>query len=213
MRSEIPFCTFLSYAPRGSSVEAVRSRRVVADIKYDRIFPGIGPIIEYTARRIHEEDPPELRGVLDRWTTLVPVPKVALMKPDTLWVPKRLCEALLSEGMAFEILPCLRRERAMVRSAGAAKRPSPEMHYDSLKVERNLELAPPKKISLVDDVITRGATMLAAYSRMAEAFPGAEINAFAVVRTISDETDFEETLSPCAGTVVYHGGNSLTRSP
>jgi hypothetical protein len=42
---------------------------------------------------------------------------------------------------------------------------------------------PPERITLVDDFITKGATVLAGAARLAEAFPDAEIQAFVLVRT------------------------------
>jgi hypothetical protein len=60
--------------------------------------------------------------------------------------------------------------------------------------------------------ITRGATMLAAVSRVMEAFPRAEVRAFALIRTLSDQ-EVERIVAPCTGTVRLHGPNSIRREP
>jgi hypoxanthine phosphoribosyltransferase len=62
-------------------------------------------------------------------------------------------------------------------------------------------LSEPSNILLVDDIITRGATLLGAASRLAEAFPKAEIRAFAVMRAISSENEFQQEYCPTVGTI------------
>jgi adenine/guanine phosphoribosyltransferase-like PRPP-binding protein len=62
------------------------------------------------------------------------------------------------------------------------QRPDAEAHYNSLSVSLRLG-DPPEEIVLVDDVITKGSTLLAGASRLAEAFPDANVGAFALVRT------------------------------
>jgi len=62
---------------------------------------------------------------------------------------------------------------------------------------------PPAQILLVDDIITRGATALGAANKLAEAFPLAQIRAFAAMRTISDPFKFQSLFNPVIGTVQY----------
>lgn len=59
----------------------------------------------------------------------------------------------------------------------------------------------PDEILLVDDVITRGATLLGAANRLAEAYPKAHIRAFAAMRTISPPNVFASTHNPVIGTI------------
>lgn len=70
----------------------------------------------------------------------------------------------------------------------------------------------PKDIILVDDVITRGATVLGAVNRLAEAFPSARIRVFAVMRTISNSIKFSKIIEPCIGTISLVGTDSV-RNP
>lgn len=107
---------------------------------------------------------------------------------------------------------CLYRAVALPRSSTslAANRPKAYQHYDSMKVKKLL--FDPKEIVLVDDVITRGATMLGAINKLADAFPNANIKAFAVMRTISDPDQFSEIVQPCTGTISLVG-NDTFRDP
>ncbi len=58
----------------------------------------------------------------------------------------------------------------------------------------------PMSFVIVDDVITRGATLLACYARLREAYPDANITCFALARTMSDG-DIPQLVEPIAGTV------------
>ncbi len=66
-------------------------------------------------------------------------------------------------------------------------------------------LLPPRVITVVDDVVTRGATLLAAVSRLARAFPQSRVQAFALIRAMSGQ-EVQRMLSPCTGTIVLSGG-------
>jgi adenine/guanine phosphoribosyltransferase-like PRPP-binding protein len=74
-------------------------------------------------------------------------------------------------------------------------------------------LSEPSNILLVDDIITRGATLLGAASRLAEVFPGAEIRAFAVIRAISSENEFQHEYCPTVGKILFREsqGDTLRR--
>ncbi|MCS7145349.1 MAG: hypothetical protein RMJ28_07030 [Nitrososphaerota archaeon] len=66
---------------------------------------------------------------------------------------------------------------------------------------------------LVDDIITRGHTVLGGAWRIAEAYPNSIIVAFALFRTISEQRDFRKILEPVRGEVVYRPrfGDALRR--
>lgn len=53
-------------------------------------------------------------------------------------------------------------------------------------------------IVLIDDVVTRGTTLLAAASRIAEVYPDAEVRAYACVRTLSAQ-EIDDMEVPCVG--------------
>lgn len=64
------------------------------------------------------------------------------------------------------------------------------------------------RLTLVDDVITRGRTLLAAAGMLHEAFPGAEIRAFALVRTLGRGETLHRVLDPCEGEVRWAWGDA-----
>jgi hypothetical protein len=60
----------------------------------------------------------------------------------------------------------------------------------------------------VDDVITKGRTLLAAAARINEALPGAQVRAFALLRTLGMISDLHRLLEPCRGQVRWMGGDA-----
>jgi len=54
---------------------------------------------------------------------------------------------------------------------------------------------------VIDDVITRGATMLAVASLITRAYPGTTVAAFALVRTMSFVSDIKRIRAPVVGAV------------
>ena len=67
-------------------------------------------------------------------------------------------------------------------------------------------------LCLVDDVITKGATMLAAASRLAEIYPRATIVGFALVRTLGFVDDIDRIVEPAVGTITFRG-DAAVREP
>ena len=141
---------------------------------------------------------------------LVPTPKSSLIRPGDLWVPQRLATALVNRGLGKEAIPCLSRVIPVTKSAGAdpADRPPAEVHRDSMGVERILDN--PKEILLIDDVVTRGATVLGAANKLAEAFPDARIGAFIAMCTRTRTKDFVRINDPRMGEI-YHTINGTFR--
>lgn len=141
--------------------------------------------------------------------TLVPAPKSSLLKPGTLWVPERLTTAMARNGLGRSSEPCLERTRAVPRSSGqrdGAKRPKALQHYESMNVRKLL--FEPEEIILVDDVVTRGATIMGGVNRLREAFPDSKIRAFAMMRVMSDVEAFADVEDPCIGTITMYGDDT-----
>ncbi|MBI1379902.1 MAG: hypothetical protein GC161_02295 [Planctomycetaceae bacterium] len=61
------------------------------------------------------------------------------------------------------------------------------------------------RLVVVDDVVTKGATLLASALRLQEAFPTAEVRCFAMVRTLGREPDVPQVLDPCVGEIRWDG--------
>jgi predicted amidophosphoribosyltransferase len=136
-------------------------------------------------------------------TVLVPVPSSSLMQRDSLWVPDRIATALVANGIGKEIARYLTRARPLRKAAfsDASERPTPAEQFDTLAVQGQIS-AQPSQITLVDDIVTRGATLLGAANRLAEVLPSAQIQAFAAMRT-ANPTTFVDPYDPKFGTITY----------
>jgi hypothetical protein len=212
--SSLPFASLLQYAPRGQSEVSRSSRNVTYGIKQDGTVATYR-IIDYSAARLAQviDAHPFLREYFNGSITLIPVPRSSpLVKPDALWPPLRICQAILTQGLVAEILPCLERSTSVQKSstASAGGRPGPTDHYDSVRVTGK-NLLPPKTITLVDDVVTRGSSFVGLFPRLEEAFPGSNIRCFALVRTMS-AGEIDRILDPVHGFITYDG-SELRRHP
>jgi hypothetical protein len=215
--SELQFASFLTYAPHGTTDEMLTSKRITYQLKLDqkvklpsesadRYRPMSSYLAEFLAGQFAETP---LRDFLGPEVSLVPVPIHSLRVSGGLWVPERLAIALVRVGLGKEVAPILERIQAIPKSATSAgeNRPKAKTHYDSLSVIPLLE--PPRRIVLIDDVITRGATLLGAASRLAETFPQSDIRGFAMIRTISNPDEFVQIENPCAGIIRLHAGRTF----
>jgi hypothetical protein len=150
-------------------------------------------------------------GWYDDWfagdVTLIPVPGSAPLKDQNgLWVPNKICEALLAAAVGREVMPCLVRNYKVKKNASQppGNRATVQEQYDSMGVQTDLVEAPYDRIVVVDDFITKGRTLTAACSRIQEAFPAATVRAFTYVRSKGfDEVD--QLVEPFEGEVRYNG--------
>lgn len=142
---------------------------------------------------------------------LVPIPKSSLMKEDTMWVPQRLAKALLKNGLGIAAEEYLERVVALPKSATSQVKPTAIEHYNSLHVQTQKTLSEPKEILLIDDIVTRGATILGAANRLKEAFPKSRIRAFAAMRTMTPPyAYFKAVYDPCKGEIETRDGGQNT---
>jgi predicted amidophosphoribosyltransferase len=166
------------------------------------------------ALRVHQQatDSPLLAGFFGTTDILVPVPGSAPTVAGGPWAAKHLAAALVNEGLGGAAWSGLRRVSAVRKSATAApgERPTVNVHYESFFIER--PAIPPERIVLIDDVVTKGRTLLAAATRVHEAFPCAQIRAFALVRTMGLVTGIQRLLDPCKGEIRWKSGDAH-RSP
>ncbi len=137
------------------------------------------------------------------------------MRPGTLRVPDRIATALVARGIGKEVVKYLVRVTPIRKAAlvDSSERPTPTEHFETIGVQGRISEPLPSEIMLVDDIVTRGATLLGAANRLAEALPSARIRMFAAMRTISDTSDFVDTYQPCSGTIQYRDeeGDTLRR--
>ena len=165
-------------------------------------------MIKYAVRVRRQMEPPaRLAGFFRSGDVLVPVPRSAPKAGGT-WAAAELARALVQEGVGSATWPGLRRISAVRKSATSAKgwRPSVARHYDSFRLEP-LTLRP-ESIVIIDDVITKGRTILAAAARVREAFPDAQVRAFALLRTCGLISDIQTVLEPCRGEIRWMDGDA-----
>lgn len=208
--SRVEFGSLLTYAPRGTSKKANEARTVMTYLKNDKVTKSEIPTSEYLAREMKKEITKfPFNDYFNSNAILIPTPKSSLLKAGTLWVPERLTKELVKVGLGKSSESCLERVKAVSRSSGqriGVNRPKAFQHYESMQVKKLL--FEPEEIVLVDDVITRGSTIMGGVNRLAEAFPKAKIRAFAMMRVMSDPDDFIDVEDPCVGSITMIGENT-----
>lgn len=175
--------SYLLYVPkgRGGGDREELSRKWCYAIKQ-----GNQSAIAKIARSIagHPNEP-GVRSVLGSDVVLVPMPQSAPRRQEWAWPGDLLAKALFDHGMGAQVLYLLRRVHSVQKAATAlpGQRPRAVDHLASF------EVAPtalrPERIAIVDDVVTTGATMLAAISAVSYSLPGASVRGFAFIRTQS----------------------------
>jgi hypoxanthine phosphoribosyltransferase len=115
-------------------------------------------------------------------------------------------------GLGGAVFPCLERIAAVAKSAYArpGERPSPRDHLRSMALEPSVVTH--SRITVVDDFVTKGASLLAAASLVKAAFPEAEVMAFALIRTMGLVPEVEQIIAPCVGKIRLRG-NEAFRDP
>jgi hypothetical protein len=205
----IEYASCYVYSPSGTGAVCERSRLLRAMLK-----AGNESFILKYALRVRQQvtDSTLFTGFFGLSDVLVPVPGCAPSLTGGVWAANHLAAALVNEGLGGAAWSGLRRIRPVRKSATAApgERPTVYLHYESFLIER--PMIPPERIILVDDVVTKGRTLLAAASRVHEAFPSAQIRAFALVRTMGLVSGVQQLLDPCKGEIRWRSGDAH-RSP
>lgn len=211
--SELTFGSLLVYSPQGTAAQSVRSRQVARLIKNCR-----GPYIERVGLRFAELVADGMfQDLLGPGVTLVPAPRSSPTPPTVkgfLWPALRVCRELRDRGLCDDVDRLLERRTAVTKSALASKgteRPSPAQHLASLQCSETLSPAS-DRITIVDDIVTRGSTLLGCAWALAERFPDSRIRALAVVRTMSGH-EVEDILSPVDTGRIYLRGEVPRREP
>jgi hypothetical protein len=208
----VTFASCYVYSPCGSSAASERSRLLRALLKAsDARF-----MFKYAVRvRQQVAEPSPLAGFFCPTAVLVPIPGSAPLVAGTASVAERLAIALLGEGLGHSIWPGLHRICPVRKSATAApgSRPTVGNHYDSFAIgAAEPAAAVPQQVVLIDDVVTKGRTLLAAAARLQEALPHAQIRAFALLRTMGLVPGVDRLLDPCIGEIRWRAGDAY-RNP
>jgi hypothetical protein len=206
----ISFWSCYVYSPRGGGYGSEASRLLCTRLKL-----GDSAWLPFYARVVHDQAIRHgmLPGLFGRESVLVPVPGsgTAMQK---VWAAHRLALALQGVGLGGAVWTGVSRRFPVRKSATAlnSDRPTVQQHYESFAVAAWWDVARlpsfPARIVIVDDVITKGRTLLAAAVRLHEAFPHADIRAFALVRTMGFISDVGQSLDPCQGVVRWAGGDA-----
>ena len=201
----------LVYVPQGRGGGDVgdRSRSFCAAVKQgDETF-----ISRLAANlRLHTERS-VVADALGEDVALVPMPRSAPPKNrNSLWPGRLLAQALVECDMGECVLAVLHRKRAVPKSAYAApgQRPTAMDHLGSFRV--SAATIQPERIVIVDDVVTSGATMLAAVSAVSDMFPAAAVRGFAFFRTQS-RGKISKFLSPVESTIRLRSNGRTQRRP
>jgi hypothetical protein len=150
---------------------------------------------------------PRLAALFPRDAVLVPVPGSARTGKAP-WAAFRLALALSEVGFALRVWTGLRRRYAVTKSATAPSegRPTVHQHYDSFTAMP--AASPVHRVVLIDDVITKGRTLLAAAARLRFELPFADVRGFALIRTQGFVDHFERLVEPCCGVIRWSGGDA-----
>ena len=209
MLSEVRFGSYLVYSPRGTSAISVKSRRWRDAIK-SGVDEALRTVVHYLVRDLKSTG---LSVVLGSDVTLVPAPGSSLLVEGAFWGPRWIASELVRAGLGKQVFPCLSRTTAVPKSAfqPPGGRPTARHHYDTMRVEE-LALLGGERITIVDDFVTKGSTLLGAASRLGEACPTAQVSAFALIRTMGLQPEVERMVEPCVGTIRLVG-QEASRDP
>jgi hypothetical protein len=220
MLSELTFGSYLTYDPKPKSEAARDAYQWMQLIKFDKVIRFKGETewkptsIQLAGRLRAVLKSSGLDAVLDPSCILVPVPRCSLQRTGSLWPAKNMVAAMLAVGIGSRMCTCLKRAKAVPKSAWAkpGERPTPKTHYESFEVEE-ADLTETGRIVLVDDLITKGATIIAGASKIKDAFPNSEIAGFAMMRTVGYRTDFRALADPTIGTITVNKWGNASREP
>ena len=213
--SKLVFASLLSYTPHPETPDQHTTKGVMLALKQGRRYrnPPISISQLVALRTLERVQAGEFSGFFGTDVTAVPVPSSSLKKPGSLWIPHDLAVALQEVGLVGEVLELVERHEALPKSATSKSehRSKAADHHRTLTAVQNL--LPPSAILLVDDVVTRGATLLGTAARIQEAYPGVPICAFAAMRTMSEPKDFKALVDPVVGAITLVGGGYTRRTP
>jgi hypothetical protein len=208
----IDFGSLLSYAPWGNLEIHMKSKTMKTMLKNDWFVDSKSDKVlmsEFVADEIKRnmQSLPFAR-LFELNPILVPVPPSSLLTKDSLWVPQRIAKALIRRGLGKSVAECVKLVKPLRKSSKSSpeNRPKPSEHYDSVEVEQIL--SNPVEILLVDDIVTRGATLIGVANKLADVFPNADIHGFAAMRTMTPPSNFVKIYDPCIGKIELRGDDA-----
>ena len=202
--NSLSFASCYTYSPRASGATAEASRQLCARVKdSDPLWLSryVGQVYQASLRD------PQLAALFAGGALLIPVPG-SEASAGTPWAALQLAIALQAVGLARHVWPVLQRQTPVRKSATAPSRERPTVHehYESFAVTP-VEL-PHSRVVLIDDVVTKGRTLLAAAARLQLAMPHANIRAFALIRTQGFVPRIDSLFESCHGVIRWAAGDA-----
>ena len=203
--SNVTFASCYVYSPRAEGWLAEASRLLCARVKSSNPLwlPRYAAFVYRSSLRDRH-----LAALFAPDAVLVPVPGSA-RSGQAPWAAYRLAVALGEVGFALHIWTGLRRRYAVTKSATApsAGRPTVRQHYESFEVMMPAPNAI-HRLVLIDDVITKGRTLLAAAARLRAELPLSDIRGFALIRTEGFVHQIKHLEESCHGVVRWARGDA-----
>lgn len=208
MITRLPFAAPFVYSPKGRSPTSIKSRELRNRIKRGDSFL-FRQIADHVANLVAAGEFPNFFGAD---VTLVPVPGHTPLMAGAVSTTQRISRTLADKGLAAEVNTLVVRTYPVPKSAFAtpATRPRAKDHFASMSALPSLLV--PRRILLVDDFVTRGATLLGAASRIRAAYPDCAIAAFAAVRSVT-QGEVSSIRDPCVGDIVLQSDGESSRRP
>jgi hypothetical protein len=206
---QLDYGALWSYSPYGNSQEELLSKSYRYAVKNDEVVSLSGkelPMSEVIAQTIHESKSTLVfKSLFEGNPVLVPVTRSSLMKPNMIWVPHRIAVALQNRGLGSVSL-------SLTRTYPVGHKTSAAEHHDSQKVVQGL-LREPESIVLVDDFVTRGATLVGSALILRETYPNARIAGFAAIRTETLSKNFKRINDPVFNKITLYPSGKTHREP
>jgi hypothetical protein len=211
--SEIPFGSLLIYATKGQSVVSKTSKLMALAVKFGKAYPSDGIQSEEAAMDFIADHlkacvkAGRFSEYFSSAATLVPMPQSSEYKPGLRWPTMEIAKGLLRHGLGGSRVNYLERFISVRKYCR-----DPLEHFRTMRT-KNKEMLAPDQITIIDDVITSGAHMIAGVSLLRAAFPDSQIRSFAIARTQS-EGEAEGMVDPREGEVTLQdGGHRASRWP
>lgn len=190
--SDLDFASFLVYPRLGGQVQTESERKaknLVLYMKQLRVSPKLEPphVLDFIFSKLEQAitRPPLRAYFAGAPPAVIAAPGSSLTQPHSVACPPAIADCFKLSGLAVRVLPPVHRMTPVPKAAYS--RPSARLkaadHYKTMGLPKVVLVDPPDDILVVDDVVTSGATLLAAVAVTREAYPNARVRAFAVART------------------------------
>ncbi len=202
----LTYCSCYVYSPRGPGPAAEASRLLRRRLK----AADVDWLPRYVTRvRQLQRETGIYAGLFGEDVILVPVPGCRSESSASPWVADQLATVMQEAGLGGSVWRGLQRVVTIPKSASAPvwQRPFVHQHYTSTNVATDLPDA--GKFVIVDDVISKGRTLLGVAQRLREALPRSQVQAFALLRTMSLVADIGQLVAPCRGEIRWHAFDAL----